>query len=139
MPSGGKGDDEVIAEGEAIANYLVSKGIPEERILVENRSKNTEQNIRFSKELISECSSGAQVAFSTTNYHVFRTGCIADEAGTPMEGIGAGTKRYFWINAFIREFVATLHYEKKEHIKAFVQILLFVLLTEAALYISYVI
>lgn len=35
---------------------------------------------------------------------------IADELGIPMEGIGAGTKSYFWINAFISEFIAALHY-----------------------------
>lgn len=35
---------------------------------------------------------------------------IADELGIHMEGIGAGTKSYFWINAFISEFIAALHY-----------------------------
>jgi hypothetical protein len=54
-----------------------------------------------------------------------------------MEGIGAGTKRYFWINAFIREFIATLHYEKKAHIRSLLPILLCVLAAEVLVYISY--
>ncbi|MBP7187751.1 MAG: YdcF family protein [Ruminococcus sp.] len=137
VPSGGKGDDEVIAEAEAIHNYLVSKGIPEERILVENKSKNTDQNIHFSHGLISKAKENANIAFSTTNYHVFRAGCIADEAGIPMEGIGAKTKSYFWINAFIREFVAALHYEKKNHIRSLLVILAIVIPVEMIVYISF--
>ena len=40
IPSGGKGNDEIIAEADAIKNYLVSIGIPENSILVENKSQN---------------------------------------------------------------------------------------------------
>ena len=112
VPSGGKGSDEVISEAEAIHDYLISKGIPEERILMEDKSVNTRENLRFSYDLIKERNENANIAFSTTNYHVFRTGCMAYEDGIPAEGIGAKTKTYFWINAFIREFIAALHYEK---------------------------
>ena len=58
----------------------------------------------------------SKIAFSTTNYHVFRAGSIATEQKIYMEGIGAGTKQYFWINAFIREFIATMYSEKKKHL-----------------------
>ena len=117
VPSGGKGNDEVIAEGEAIKNYLIQNGISKEKILVENKSKNTYENIKFSNELIKNQNTNAKIAFSTTNYHVFRTGILATEQNLEMEGIGAKTKRYYWINAFIREFVATIVSEKKVHIK----------------------
>ncbi len=117
VPSGGKGNDEVIAEGEAIKNYLLQNGISKEKILVENKSKNTYENIKFSNELIKNQNTNAKIAFSTTNYHVFRTGILATEQNLEMEGIGAKTKRYYWINAFIREFVATIVSEKKVHIK----------------------
>ena len=42
-----------------------------------------------------------KIAFSTTNYHVFRSGVFASRQGIRAEGIGAKTKIYFWINAFI--------------------------------------
>ncbi len=118
VPSGGKGNDEVIAEAEAIRNYLVSTGIPEKNILVENKSANTFENLRNSARMIREQSDGKKVniAFSTTNYHVFRAGIFATEQGIRTEGIGAKTKSYFWINAFIREFVATLYSEVKSHL-----------------------
>ena len=117
IPSGGKGIDEVIAEADAIKNYLVSTGIPESSILVENQSENTYENLRNSMELIRNHTKNdnPKIAFSTTNYHVFRSGVFASRQNIKAEGIGAKTKRYFWINAFIREFIATLVSEWKTH------------------------
>ena len=115
VPSGGKGSDEVISEGEAIRNYLVSQDIPEDRILVEDQSVNTEENILNAVQLIRERDPEAKIAFSTTNYHVFRTGLIATSKGVEIEGIGSRTKRYFWINAFVREFIATIYAERRRH------------------------
>lgn len=121
IPSGGKGSDEVISEGEAIKNYLIEKGIKEEKIIVENKSKNTYENIKFSNKLIKK---GSNVAYSTTNYHVLRAGLIATEQSLLFEGMGSNTKSYFWINAFIREFIGTLYSEKKKHIIIFLFIIL---------------
>ena len=47
---------------------------------------------------------------------MFRAGLIANEQGERLEGIGSPTKRYFWLNAFAREFIATLVSERKKHI-----------------------
>lgn len=116
VPSGGKGGDEVMAEAEAMKNYLVEKGVSLARILVEDKSKNTYENIKFSSRMVRAKVPGAKMAFSTTNYHVFRAGWIATEQGMRIEGIGARTKTYFWVNAFIREFVATIFTERKRHL-----------------------
>ena len=115
VPSGGKGNDEVVAEGVAIKNYLLEQGIDEKEILLESNSKNTFENIKYSYALIKEQKENANIAFSTTNYHVFRAGVIATDQSINIEGIGAKTKSYFWINAFIREFIATLYSERKKH------------------------
>ena len=118
VPSGGQGADEIVSEAGAMREYLLSRGIPDERIIVEDKSTDTEENIRNSMRLIREHAPGTEpnAAFSTTNYHVFRAGMIAETQGEKLEGIGSPTKRYFWINAFIREFVATLVSERKKHI-----------------------
>jgi len=116
VPSGGKGNDEVISEAQAMKNYLINQGIKEENILAEDKSKNTYENIKFSNNIINNKIKNAKIAFSTTNYHVFRAGNIASSQNISIEGIGAKTKSYFWINAFIREFIATLFAEKKKHI-----------------------
>ena len=113
--SGGKGDDESISEADAMKNYLLESGIENDRILAETKSQSTTENIRFSTGLIRQEKENAQIAFATTNYHVFRAGNIAWGQGIDIEGIGAKTRSYFWINAFIREFIATLTAEKKKH------------------------
>ena len=77
-----------------------------------------------------------RAAFSTTNYHVFRAGLIASEQGLRMEGIGSPTKRSFWVNAFIREFVATLASQKKRHLKVTAALLFGVVFMVALSYIS---
>ena len=121
VPSGGKGEDEIMAEGEAIGRYLQEQGIPKEQILIENQSDNTRENFLYSMELIRRHwrergkVNEPKIAFSTTNYHVFRSGVLAGKEGIAAEGIGSRTKSYFWINAFIREFVAVLYEEKKAH------------------------
>jgi len=115
IPSGGKGNDEVTSEAEAIKKYLLSKGIKENQIIIENKSRSTIENMKFSKDKINEVNKDGKIVFSTTNYHVFRSGVIANEQGLNCEGIGSKTKWYFYTNALIREFIANIAYEKKSH------------------------
>ena len=115
IPSGGKGEDEIISEAEAMKNYLIENGIDESNIIVENKSINTYQNMKYSKELIDQKHNG-NIIFSTTNYHVFRSGVIANNQGIDCEGIGSTTKWYFYTNALVREFIANLYEQRKEHI-----------------------
>ncbi len=138
IPSGGKGDDEVIAEADAIKNYLLETGITEDRILVENKSANTFENLRNSMELIRQDAktNDPKIAFSTTNYHVFRSGVFASQQGIKAEGIGAKTKRYFWINAFIREFIAALVSEWKTHLVIILTWLVIIFFLVGLVYIS---
>ena len=116
IPSGGQGSDEIISEAEAMRNYLVENGIPSENIVIENKSTNTMQNMRFSKNKIDEINKDGKTIFSTTNYHVFRSGVIANNEGLDCEGIGSKTKWYFYTNALIREFVANMVSQKKKHL-----------------------
>ena len=115
IPSGGKGNDEVIAEAEAIKNYLLVKGIKEDKIIIEDKSTNTIENMKFSKVKIDKINQDAKIIFSTTNYHVFRSGVIANNEGIDCEGIGSSTKWYFYTNALIREFIANLVQERQKH------------------------
>ena len=134
IPSGGKGENEIISEAQAMKNYLLSQGIKEENILLENRSANTDENIRFSNNLIKE--KNASIGFSTTNYHVLRAGLTATQQGLKMDGIGSKTQAYFWINAFIREFIGTLYYERKKHIVNFIMIAFAIMLMIAITYLA---
>ena len=116
IPSGGKGNDEIISEAEAIKKYLIEKGIKENQIIIENKSTSTIENMKYSKKIIDNTKKDAKVCFSTTNYHVFRSGVIANEQGIDCEGIGCKTEWYFYNNALIREFVAGLMLERNKHL-----------------------
>ena len=126
IPSGGKGSDESISEALAMKKYLLEKGIKEGNILIEDKSRNTYENIKFSNKLINN--KNVNIAFSTTNYHVFRAGLLAHEQGIKIDGIGSKTKTYFWINAFIREFIGTLYSERKKHMLVFILILIILII-----------
>jgi len=105
IPSGGQGGNEPMSEGEAMGKYLLEQGVPVERILPETESVNTLENMRFSRKIAEAAVPEAKVVFSTTNYHVFRSGILARKAGWNPDGIGSNTKWYFWPNALLREFV----------------------------------
>ena len=117
VPSGGKGEDEVVSEAAAVKKYLLERGIGEDRILTEDLSANTFENLKNSAELIRArfAEREPRIAYSTTNYHVFRAGALAFQQGIKAEGIGSPTRSYFWINAFVREFIATMYSERKKH------------------------
>ncbi|MBQ2110853.1 MAG: YdcF family protein [Clostridia bacterium] len=108
VTSGGQGENEANSESLAMKNYLLEKGIPEERMIEEDRSTDTFENMKFSKAKILERSENAKVAFATTNYHVFRSGLFARRVKMRVVGMGARTKWYFWPNAAVREFVGLL-------------------------------
>ena len=110
VTSGGQGPNEVISESAAMKRYLLEQGIPEDRIIEEDRSTSTFENMKFSKEKLTEAGyDGTQkVAFSTTQYHVFRGGLFARRVKMRAVGMGAKTKWYFWPNASVREFIGLL-------------------------------
>ncbi|AHU89385.1 membrane protein [Trueperella pyogenes] len=110
IASGGQGPDEKVTEAEAIAEYTVSRGIAPERVLLEDRSTTTWQNLRMSKDL-AVADSGLEnprFLFVTNNYHVLRTSFYARKLGLLGEGLGAKTARYYIPTAFMREYVAIL-------------------------------
>lgn len=105
VTSGGQGPDEAVSECAAMKQYLLEHGVPASRILEEDQSTSTFENMKFSKEKIFERNPNPKVAFATTNYHVFRSGLFARRVKMRAIGMGAKTKWYFWPNAAVREFV----------------------------------
>lgn len=105
IPCGGKGADEARSEAAAMREYLMDQGIPEEKIIPEDQSANTWENMRNAKSVMRE---GGRTAFATTNYHVFRSGVWAWRNGIRAEGMGSKTRWYYWPNAFMREYLALI-------------------------------
>ncbi|MBQ1502178.1 MAG: YdcF family protein [Firmicutes bacterium] len=108
ITSGGQGADEATSESAAMKRYLLEHGIPEQQIVEEDRSTNTFENMKFSREKIMALNAEGRIAFATTNYHVFRSGLYARRLKMRAVGMGASTKWYFWPNASVREFIGIL-------------------------------
>ncbi|SCW35460.1 Uncharacterized SAM-binding protein YcdF, DUF218 family [Ruminococcaceae bacterium YRB3002] len=136
ITSGGQGSDEVVPESTSMKQYLISKGIPADRIIEESLSTNTMENMRYSRQkiiehlnasgtVVDEDISNANILFCTTNYHVFRSGAYARYANMRAVGIGAPTKWYFWPNAAVREFVGLLTAHRGKQILVFGGLILF--------------
>lgn len=111
--SSGQGPGEDLPEGKAMAQYAMAHGADPKRIVIENRSTDTQENRRYSRALMEGDS--PKIAVVTTSYHVFRTLILARREGIPCVGYGAKTKWYFTLNALIREFVGYLSVKWKLH------------------------
>lgn len=106
IPSGGQGPDEKLPEAEAMRAYLLERGIPEDKIILEDKSMTTEENLLFSKQIIDGREGKKRIALVTSSYHVYRCLLLAGSLGIKCAGIGAGVAGYYWPSAVIREFVA---------------------------------
>lgn len=108
LTSGGKGDDEPLAEATAMARFLVEEGVAPEAVLVEDRSRDTRQNLRYSAEVLGQEQIEGLVAVVTSDFHAFRAAMLMRATGVPGYAVGAPTAAYYWPTAVIREFVAVL-------------------------------
>ena len=133
IPSGGQGEDEPMSEAEAIRRYLAGERMPEKKILVEDRSRSTLQNMAYSLQLIRATKPEGRAVFATSDYHVFRSGIWANEAGLKAEGIGSRTRWWFWPNAVIRETIGLLQKRWKQEILLLVLLIAFFLALAAVL------
>lgn len=104
--SGGQGSNEVISEASGMRQYLLDAGIEEERILVEERSANTCENLAFSAELLDK--ENSSVVIVTNNFHVFRALKIAVKQGYHAQGLAAGSVIWMLPNNLLREFLGVL-------------------------------
>jgi len=133
IPSGGQGKNETMPEAEAMRRYLLSHGVPDSMIIPETRSRNTYENMEFSRDIIRSVDRDASVVYATTNYHVFRSGVWAGLAGLPAEGIGGRTKWWFWPNAFMRECAGLLKNRWKQELILLLLLICFFYMLSAVL------
>ncbi len=100
---GGKGNGENISEAECIFNCLVQRGISPDRLVLEDKSTNTSENIRFAKELLPE---KATVTVITSETHSYRACFLAKRNGLNVVG-RYNSKTHFpvIISNYLRECV----------------------------------
>lgn len=110
MLSGGKGPGEDVTEAYAMSVYLQAMGIDKNRMILEEQSTNTDENIRYSMKLMDN--PGDKVVLVTNYFHVYRGVGVAKKQGlSNVEGLGAPTKWYTVPNQYLREAFAVIKYK----------------------------
>jgi uncharacterized SAM-binding protein YcdF (DUF218 family) len=124
--SGGQGVNETIPEALAMANYLIENNIPKDDIIIENQSKNTYENIKFSKAKLSNPLAPCLIA--TNRFHVFRALVLSRIMHMNCDGVGSKTRLYFTLNAWIRELMATINITKAKYLVIYLIIVIVVIM-----------
>lgn len=106
--SGGQGPGEAITEAEAMRRFLVSRGIEDGRILLEDRSTSTMENFKFSKRLIEEKTGQpvSDITFITSSFHILRSKLLAGRNGLNAHAISCKTPGQVIVQMYIREYFA---------------------------------
>ena len=85
---GGQGSNEPCPEAEAMYDYLTARGMNADRLLLEDESNNTIQNIENARALIGD---GHRTAVVTSDYHLARARVLMVRGGLDAAGIPAPT------------------------------------------------
>ena len=113
--SGGKGTGEDISEALCMRLRLEDMGIDPQRILMEEHSTDTYENIKNSLAL---CAEDASIVIVTCGYHIFRAQALAKkqlkEKGVRCPEVSClpvKSSPVMWVNYYTREFFAVLKYK----------------------------
>ncbi|MFY0801500.1 YdcF family protein [Peribacillus frigoritolerans] len=106
--SGGKGPGEDISEAKAMQQGLIAQGIEEARIMMEDKSTTTHENIVFSKELIPDTATSGLIV--SDDFHIYRAVEIAKKEGLDMKGLPAKTPKVSLLKSYTREYLAITKY-----------------------------
>ena len=114
---GAKGKDEPEPEAFTMKQYLMDKGIPEEMILTDPDSYNTEQNLENAKKLLLDYPAGIRkVVIVTSDYHIPRSVALAEDLELDATGIGSPCLPEYWIKNHSRETLAWVKYWLKKYL-----------------------
>lgn len=115
--SGGQGSGEEIAEAECMYRYLTEHGIPEERLLKEECSTTTRENLMYSarvladsrQEVTTETVLGSKIGLVSNNFHIYRALLLAEKFGyRKVYGVPAASDWKLQIHYMVREYFAVL-------------------------------
>lgn len=108
--SGGQGSDEDVSEAFAMSKYLVDEGIEKDRIIIEDISTSTFENLSFSLDKIKEkdSSDNIKVLIATNEFHIFRSKLLAKKLGMVPYGLPAKTPKTIVVTSYIREYFAVI-------------------------------
>ncbi len=109
VASGGQNGSEPISEAQCIRDTLVSMGIAPERILLEDQSASTEENLAFSAALLREKGLSTDVAIASDNFHQLRAAIWAERSGLTPYSDGCASPWFLTAGYWARETAALLY------------------------------
>jgi len=110
--SGGMGKDESIPEAVAMQRYLVSKGVPDNLILIELKATSTKENLLFSKNMIAldwQEIESPQILIVSSWFHLYRVHLLAEYFDYDYGTQSAKTPKAFVVQPVVRECFAILN------------------------------
>ena len=110
--TGGQGTEENDTEASVMEAYLLNAGLPKDKIIKEDRATSTVENFEYSAMILDKLQlphGDAQIAYITNDFHIFRAGILANNAGFENTAHYHGdTPWYMVIPNGIRESVVTV-------------------------------
>lgn len=104
--SGGQGSDEQISEAQCMYENMIAKGIDPARLILEDQSTDTSENLIFSRKLIPE---DTKVGLVTNNFHIYRSLRLAKGLGWDVNGIPVYTTAISFPHYMMREFIGVMY------------------------------
>lgn len=108
--SGGRGIRELETEASVMKRYLLKRGIDASRITEEDRSANTQENLKYSLGIVDKNKMSRDLAIVTDEYHQYRAGRIAKGLGSVPYSVCATTPWYIFSACYARELLALTKY-----------------------------
>lgn len=107
--SGGQGPGEEITEAECMFRWLVNKGIDANRLYKEEKSTSTRENLAYSGQLIEAEGLNPSIAITTSEYHQYRAGRIAENLDMEYGAIPGKTAIWLFPTYYVRELYGILY------------------------------
>lgn len=100
--SGGQGHNESVSEAYAMKKYLISMGVMESRIMLEDRSTSTYTNFLYTKQLLNHHKM-KKVMITTCDFHMYRSCRIAKQMGFIPYRNPAKSNKLSCVKYYLRE------------------------------------
>jgi uncharacterized SAM-binding protein YcdF (DUF218 family) len=108
IATGGKGAGEYITEGEALRQLLETAGIDKSRIIIEDASTSTWENLTNAASLLD--SLHTSVVLVSSDFHLFRATGMAKKLGyTHISAAASKSEWQILPNYLLREYLAIIH------------------------------
>lgn len=112
--SGGQGKDEKLSEALCMQKLLYDRGILKDRLILEDKSTSTDENIRFSLEIMEQLDIKKEAAIATSEYHQKRAAAICKRYGIKSSAVSSKTKLTLLPTFLLREMLGEIK-EKLRH------------------------